>query len=265
MVPIIKKGEREEYKRTTLMSSAYKVYSMIMAERLKEEIERGGILLPNRTGFRKRIGTIDNIYVLNYLINWQLGKKGRVVALFMDLKGAFDSEHMRILTEKMRGKGIKEEITERVVELQRETRSRVRMGGETRGSFWTVRGIRQDCPLSPLLFNLLMANMEKEIRKIMWGGIKLEEDRIYTLAYADDMVLLVENEEETRSMIERLQRYLERKGLKLNTENTKIMRFKKGGERLGKSDWRWKRKRIEEIKEFKYLGYVMQRNGGRKA
>lgn len=48
----------------------------------------------------------------------------------------------------------------------------------------------------------------------------------------------MENEEETRSMIERLERYLERKGLKLNTEKTKIMRFKKGGGRLGKSDWR---------------------------
>lgn len=63
MVPLIKKGEREEYRRTTLMSSAYKVYSIIMAERLKEEIERGGIILPNQTGFRKRMGTIDNIYM----------------------------------------------------------------------------------------------------------------------------------------------------------------------------------------------------------
>lgn len=38
------------------------------------------------------MGTIDNVYTLNYLINRQLGKKkGRVVALFIDLKSAFDS------------------------------------------------------------------------------------------------------------------------------------------------------------------------------
>jgi len=27
---------------------------------------------------------------------------------------------------------------------------------------------------------------------------------------------------------------------------------------------RWKRKRIEEVKEIKYLGYVLQKNGGQK-
>ena len=30
-------------------------------------------------------------------------------------------------------------------------------------------------------------------------------------------------------------------------------------------DWRWKRKRIEEVKEFRYLGYVFKRNGGPEA
>lgn len=34
--------------------------------------------------FRQRMGTIDNIYVLNYLINRQLGRGTRMVALFVD-------------------------------------------------------------------------------------------------------------------------------------------------------------------------------------
>lgn len=80
--------------------------------------------------------------------------------------------------------------------------------------------------MSPLLFNLLIAHMEKEMRKVR-GEVKSGENRTYTLTYADDMVLLAGNEEEMRSMIERLEEYLERKGLELNTEKTKIMRFRK--------------------------------------
>lgn len=65
--------------------------------------------------------------------------------------------------------------------------------------------------------------------------------RVFSLAYADDIVLLAE-EGEMRSMIERLERYLERKGLELNVGKTRIVRFRKRGGRLGKVDWRWKGK-----------------------
>jgi len=43
------------------------------------------------------------------------------------------------------------------------------------------------------------------------------------------------------------------------------MRFRKGGGRCKKIDWRWKGKRIEEVKEYRYLGYILQRNGGQEA
>jgi len=57
------------------------------------------------------------------------------------------------------------------------------------------------------------------------------------MAYADDLVLLAENEEEMRSMMERLEGYLERKNLVVNAEKTKIMRFRKGRGRVKKREW----------------------------
>lgn len=44
-----------------------------------------------------------------------------------------------------------------------------------------------------------------------------------------------------------------------------VIRFRKGGGRSKKADWRWKWKKIEEVKEFRYLGYTIQRNGGKEA
>jgi len=58
------------------------------------------------------------------------------------------------------------------------------------------------------------------------------------LAYADDIVLLAEEEEEMRNMLERLEGYLERKGLELNAGKTKVMRFREGKGRLSKMNWR---------------------------
>lgn len=62
------------------------------------------------------------------------------------------------------------------------------------------------------------------------------DGRVYTLAYADDMVLMADNEDKMRSMIDRFQRYLQKKKLELNAEKSKIMRFRKRGGKLSKKD-----------------------------
>ena len=269
VVPIVKKGEGKqvkEYRGITLMPTLYKVYAKILAERLKEEIEEKGIIPENQAGFRNKRGTIDNIFVLNYVVNRSVDKKGgKLVALFVDLKAAFDSVDRGILIKTMRERGIREGLIERVEGLLRETKSRVRVGEETEEEFWTGRGVRQGCPLSPLLFNLLISDLEEVMGRVKWGGVKVGGVKVCTLAYADDLVLIAEDEDQMRSMLERLERYLDEKNLVLNAEKSKIVRFRKGGGRESRRSWWWKGNRIEEVKEFCYLGYVFQKNGGQEA
>lgn len=80
----------------------------------------------------------------------------------------------------------------------------------------------------------------------------------------DDVMLMAEQEQDMKVMISRLERYLDMKRLELNMEKTKIMRCRKGGGRKKKIEWRWKGKKIEEVKEFKYLGYMMKESGGQE-
>lgn len=79
------------------------------------------------------------------------------------------------------------------------------------------------------------------------------------------MVLIAENEDEMKSMLERLEGYIDRKGLKINVGKTKIMRFGRGGVRRKRVRWRWKGKAIEKVREFDYLGHKFQANGKQKA
>lgn len=138
------------------MPTLYKVYVVVLVERLREEVEGKGIVPPNQTGFRRKMGTMDNGYVLNYLIRRQLeGKGGGMVALFVDLKAAFDSVDRGVLIETMKERRIREGLVRRIEEVMGETKSRVRVGQEMGESFWTVREVRQECPLSPTLFNMI--------------------------------------------------------------------------------------------------------------
>ncbi|KAL6421353.1 hypothetical protein ACFW04_014690 [Cataglyphis niger] len=243
IVPIVKKGEGErveEYRGVSLTSTLYKVCVSVLAGRFSDEVEEKGLVPQNQTGFRKGLGTMDNIFILNYLVNRQLSKKKGKLARKL---------------EAMREREVREGLIRRSEDIMRETRNRVRRGEDLGTGFWTGRGIRQGCLLSPYLFNLITADMEEVMR-----GMK-----IYTLAYADDVVLIAKEEEGMRSMIGKLEGYLEKKRLELNVGKSKILRFRKGGGRDRKVSWRWKGKMIEEVKEFSYLDYVMQRNGGQEA
>jgi len=78
---------------------------------------------------------MDNIYVINYLINRQLGNGKGTTALFVDLKAAFDSIDRRVLMESMKERGIRRSLVERVKKVLKETKNRIRIGEETRISF----------------------------------------------------------------------------------------------------------------------------------
>lgn len=112
VVPIVKKGEREKvekYRGVTMMPTLYKIYPAMLAERLRENVGRKKIVPYNQKGFKKGMGTIDNIYVLNYLVNRQIEKKGKeMLRFFFDLRAAFDRVERKALVGEMRRQGVRE-------------------------------------------------------------------------------------------------------------------------------------------------------------
>jgi len=84
--------------------------------------------------------------------------------------------------------------------------------------------LHQSCILSPCLFNLyaeyIMRNAELEEAQ---AGIKIAGRNINNLRYADDTTLMVESEEELKSLLMKVKEQSEKVGLKLNIQKTKIM------------------------------------------
>ena len=100
----------------------------------------------------------------------------------------------------------------------------VRTGYGTTDWFQIGKGVRQDCILSPCLFNLyaeyLMRNTGLEEAQ---AGIKIAGRNINNLRYADDTTLRAESEEELQSLLMKMKEESEKVGLKLNIQKTEIM------------------------------------------
>lgn len=147
MVPSRKRrhGEKmEEYRGVTIIPTLYKIYAAVLEGRMRKEVEGRGLIPARQTGFRK--GTMDNIYVLNYLVNRLLWKKeGKMLAVFVDLRAAFDSLNREELE---RGR-VREGLVERVEEILRETRSRVKVRSMVGRDFWDGEGGEAGMPAEP--------------------------------------------------------------------------------------------------------------------
>jgi len=89
--------------------------------------------------------------------------------------------------------------------------------------FQIGKGVRQGYILSPCLFNLIaeyiMRNAGLDEAQ---AGIKIAGRNINNLRYADDTTLMVESEEELKSLLLKMKEESE-KVLKLNIQKTKIM------------------------------------------
>ena len=55
------------------------------------------------------------------------------------------------------------------------------------------------------------------------AGIKIAQRNINNLKYVDDITLMVESEEDLKSLLMKVKEESEKVGLKLNTQKTKIM------------------------------------------
>ena len=99
----------------------------------------------------------------------------------------------------------------------------VRTGHGTTDWFQIGKGVRQDCILSPCLFNLhsvyMMRNAGLDEAQ---AGIKITGRTINNLRYVDDTTFTAESEE-LKSVMMKVKEESENVGLKLNIQKTKIM------------------------------------------
>jgi len=91
--------------------------------------------------------------------------------------------------------------------------------------------------------------------------MKLKEEKVYTLAYADDMVLLAEYKEGMKAMMSRLYGRLY-EGKKIGSERKEIKTYEiwEGKRRKKIVKWRWEGAEVEEIQ---ISGIHIPKNGKR--
>lgn len=261
--PIYKKGNKEEaknYRGVSLLNTGGKIFTKILQKRMQKFVKENKLITESQAGYREDYSTIDHVYSLKGMIEICKRRGKKLYACFVDKSAAFDTVNRRKLIRKVQKMFKSSRVTRVIRNLYKGTKAKVWDGENLSDEFETTVGVRQGCNLSGLLFNIYMNELPDKLR----GGIKLKGGVIVKcLIYADDVVLVAESKDALQMMINRLVEYCEDNDLVINEEKTKVVVFGQIG-RPPKEDWYIRRKKIEKVKEIKFLGVLFQTSGSLK-
>ena len=158
-----------------------------------------------------------------------------------------------------RGKLIKLGISGRMLEalksLYNEVKCAVRINGQISDWFDVKIGLKQGCILSPLLFNIFINDLAQTVNNLECGASYGEGD-VSILLYADDIVLLSDNEAKLQRMLCCHNDYCLSWGLTINFEKSKIMHFRPRSTKQTVTILRCGNNEMELVKQYKYLGLI---------
>ena len=142
----------------------------------------------------------------------------------IDAEKAFDKIQHPFMIKTLQKMVIKRTYLNIVKAIYDKPTANIILNGEKLKAFPLRSGTRQEYPLSPLLFNIVLEVLVTAIRKEKEiKGIQIRKEEVNLSLFADDMILYIKNPKDSiRKLLELISEFSKAAGYKINTEITCI-------------------------------------------
>ena len=144
------------------------------------------------------------------------------IILSIDAEKAFDKIQHPFLIKTLKKVGIEGSYLEMIKIIYERPNANIILNGEKLRAYLLRSGTRQGCSLSPLLFNIVLEVLASAIRKQKEiKGTQIGKEEVKFILFADDMMLHVENlNESTKELLELIPEFSKVPGYKSNVQNS---------------------------------------------
>lgn len=257
IVSIHKKGSKtvcQNYRGISILPTMVRLLGRIIKTKIENHMED---FSEEQGGFRSGRSCIDNIHCIRQVIEKNQAKNIDTHITFVDLEKAYDNVPRCQLWEAMRRMRIKEKWIEVTKALYENSEAQIRVGNKVTKAIEVSKGLKQGCTLSPIMFNIYAEQaLEKWYRKCGGMGIPIRDKTLHSLMFADDQLIVAQDEEDMIYMLRKLKEEYDKWGLLINFKKTEYMCVGRLAQNLHIGH-----ETIKACTEYKYLGSIISDTG----
>ena len=264
LILLYKKGSKTEplnYRGISLLSCVSKLFTAVLNKRLLAYCIEHKILKPNQLGFVPGNRCSDAHLIIQYLIQKHCHRQGKkLYGCFVDFSKAFDTISREKLFEKLLKHGINGNFYNVLKNIYFNDETRIKVGDHLSDVIYPNQGVRQGCILSPLLFNIYLSDLPQRIENADKNALMINGKVFNSIIWADDLIMFSESEDGLNDLLKELSVFTEENNMTVNIDKTKAMIFNKTGKFM-KRNFIYKNSKIETVREYKYLGFLLVPSG----
>ena len=256
------KNDPNNFRGIAISSCFGKLFTKLLKNRLESFCEKNDFMSKVQGSGKKSSRTSDHLMVIKFLIDKLVkGQKKKLFACFVDIKKAFDCTQRQLLFYKLMTEySVGGCFLKLLKSLYDNHEVYVRLSDGLLQPILTTIGLKQGCGISPLLFNLFI-NKLPDIYDHTCDPVKLGNEDLSSLLWADDLVILSSSSQGLQNAIDKTFEFYQSLGLDLNTKKTKVMIFNARGLRLTNFVFSVAGSPLEVVDNYQYLGLKLKPSG----
>lgn len=246
----------DSYRPIVLSSCCLKTLEIMIKNKLEWLMENKEVFPWFQTGFRKGQATYNALAILTSDVYLAFGQNYSVLAVFLDIKSAYDHVDIYLLYNKLINLETPIELANLIFKILKNRLIYSKNdNGENIGPTLANSGLPQGSPLSTLLFNIYM----RDVYDILPEDLNL-------IVYADDLVVYVKGKDinemhnKMNQALNNIAKWLEENHLFLSADKCESVLFSKNNRIIQTPPIRLGNDLIRSKNEVKYLGMILNRN-----
>jgi len=262
LTPIYKKGpvvSPTNYRMIAVSAPIYRLYTNVLRSIIQDWCIHHRKIPDTQFGFYPGRSTLQPIFILRHLKNAAQktqSNTSRLFTAFIDFQQAYDSIPREKLWKHLYRCQLPQQLIAILQDLYHMDEYTL-LDGDKMASVQPVCGVKQGCPLSPLLFAIYLNDIDTVAEGVQGALTAIPNLTVTHLLFADDLAFTANKQPSLQKLLNNLKEYAMRKSLVVNTQKSQVMCVNSRSENL--PTFFYDGLPLPYTDHFKYLGMVIDK------